>query len=80
MSLAEEREMEMGRNYLRYVTGDDHCKKPHWHTKYPWVEDPTSLPDNRKGVEATFLRMEKELAKEPEWKVAYASQVHDIRP
>ncbi|TKS65757.1 hypothetical protein D9C73_028022 [Collichthys lucidus] len=78
MSLAEERELEMVRNGLRYVTGDDHCERPHWHAKYPWAEDPTSLPNNRKAVEATFLRTEKQLKKEPEWKAAYASQVHDM--
>ena len=78
MSLAEERELEMVRNGLRYVTGDDHCEKSHWHAKYPWAENPTSLPNNRKAVEATFLRTEKQLAREPEWKGAYASQVHDM--
>ena len=78
MSLAEERELEMVRNCLKYVTGDDHCEKPHWHAKYPWAGDPTSLPNNRNAVQATFLRTEKQLAKEPEWKNAYASQVHDM--
>lgn len=77
MSLAEERELEMVRSDLTYVNGDDHSRKPHWHAKYPWAEDPTSLP-NRQAVEATFLRTEKQLAKEPEWKAAYASQVHEM--
>lgn len=78
MSLAEERELEMVRNSLTYVNGDDHSRKPHWHAKYPWAEDPTSLPNNRQAIEATFLRTEKQLAKEPEWKAAYASQVHKM--
>ncbi|KAL3973928.1 GTP-binding protein [Sarotherodon galilaeus] len=78
MTLAEERELEIIREGLTYVTGDGHSGEPHWHAKYPWVEDPASLPDNKRGVESTFLRTEKQLAKEPEWKGAYAAQVHDM--
>ncbi|XP_060783164.1 uncharacterized protein LOC132890373 [Neoarius graeffei] len=78
MTLAEEREMEMVRDGLTYVAGDHHSPEPHWHAKYPWKEDPASLPNNKKAVEATFRRTERQLAKEPEWKVAYASQVHKM--
>lgn len=78
MTLAEEREVEMVKNGLTYVRGDEHCEEPHWHAKYPWTEDPASLPNNRRAVEATFFRTEKQLAKEPEWKAAYAAQVHDM--
>lgn len=49
------------------------------HSKEPWLEDPASLPNNRCAVEATFLRMEKHLAKEPVWKAAYSTQVQDRR-
>lgn len=41
---------------------------------YPWLEEPASLPNNKRTVEATFLRTEKQ----PEWKVAYAALVHDM--
>ncbi len=78
MSLAEERELEMVREGLTYVLKDGHSKEPHWHAKYPWIEDPASLPNNRGAVEATFLRTEKQLAKEPEWKAAYSAQVKDM--
>ncbi|XP_077470984.1 uncharacterized protein LOC144085517 [Stigmatopora argus] len=78
MTLSEERELEVIRKGLTYVTTDDHVDQPHWDTKYPWIEDPISLPYNRSGVEATFLRTEKQLKKEPKWKVAYASQVHEM--
>ncbi|KAK7918663.1 hypothetical protein WMY93_009947 [Mugilogobius chulae] len=74
----EEREMEIIRNGLTYVTGDDHSPEPHWHAKYPWTEEPESLPNNKRAVEATFLRTEKQLSKEPEWKTAYTSQVHEM--
>ncbi|CAI5644747.1 unnamed protein product [Oreochromis niloticus] len=78
MTLAEEREMEIVRNGLTYSAGDDHSSEPHWHAKYPWVEDPATLPNNRKAVEATFIRTEMKLSKEPEWKTAYAAQVHEM--
>lgn len=78
MTLAEERELEVVKSGLTYVAADDHSERPHWHTKYPWVEDPATLPSNRSAVEATFLRTERQLAREPEWKAAYAAQVHEM--
>ncbi|XP_026051529.1 uncharacterized protein LOC113038382 [Carassius auratus] len=78
MTLAEEREMELVRNGLTYTTGDDHSTEPHWHAKYPWTEDPVTLPKNKKAVEATFLRTERQLSKEPEWKKAYTAQIHEM--
>lgn len=78
MTLAEERELEVVKEGLAYVMSDDHSKEPHWHAKYPWLEDPASLPNNRGAVEAIYLRMEKQLAKAPEWKSAYKAQVHDM--
>ncbi|XP_031731827.1 uncharacterized protein LOC116399095 isoform X1 [Anarrhichthys ocellatus] len=78
MTLAEERELEIVKEGLTYVTGDNHSEEPHWHSRYPWLEDPASLPNNKRTVEAMFLRTERQLAKEPEWRVAYAAQVHDM--
>ena len=46
--------------------------------KYPWTEDPASLPNNKGAVEATFLRTERQLRREPEWKSAYTAQVHEM--
>ncbi|KAI3368470.1 hypothetical protein L3Q82_025481 [Scortum barcoo] len=77
MTLAEEKEMEIVRNALTYVNGDHHSPEPHWHIKYLWTEDSASLP-NKRVVEATFLRTEKQLAKEPEWMLAYTSEVHEM--
>ncbi|RXN14669.1 gag-pol fusion poly [Labeo rohita] len=78
MTLAEERELEVVKSGLTYVTSDDHSEKPHWHARYPWIEDPVMLPNNRRAVEMTFRRTEKQLAKEAEWKAAYAAQIHDM--
>lgn len=78
MTLSEERELEQVKSGLTYVAGDHHCEGLHWHAKYPWTEDPASLPYNRRAVEATFLRTERQLTKEPEWEVAYGTQVHEM--
>lgn len=78
MTLAEEREMEQVREGLTYVAEDHHSPAPHWHAKYPWKVDPASLPNNKRAVEATFHRTERQLSREPEWKTAYASQVHEM--
>ncbi|KAJ8278530.1 hypothetical protein GJAV_G00088610 [Gymnothorax javanicus] len=78
MTLAEERELEVVKSGLTYVAADDHSEAPHWHVKYPWVADPASLPSNRSAVEATFFRTERQLARELEWKAAYAAQVHEM--
>lgn len=55
MTLAEESELEMIKECLTYIEEDAHGKSPHWHTSYPWAEDPGSLPYNRSEFEATFL-------------------------
>jgi len=78
MTLNEERELEVIKKGLTYVKADSHSEKPHWDTRYPWIQDPSSLPNNRSGVEATFMRTEKQLKKEPEWKIAYTAQVHEM--
>lgn len=78
MTLAEERELEIIKDGLTYVMEDDHSKSPHWDSRYPWIMDPSCLPNNRSGVEATFLRTEKRLRKEPEWLAAYTAQVHEM--
>lgn len=78
MTLAEEIELEVVKSGLTYAGADDHSDCPHWHASYPWLEDPSTLPNNKKAVEATFLRTERQLAKEPLWKKAYSAQVHEM--
>ena len=62
MSLADEKELGIIKASL--------TKQLHWDAKYPWKEDPVSLLNNRKAVEATFLKAEKRLMKDPMWKEA----------
>lgn len=78
MTRSEERELEIIKQGLTYVKSDVHSQEHHWDTKYPWIQDPSSLANNRNAVEATFLRTERQLKKEPEWHVACTAQVHEM--
>ncbi|GAA6082858.1 uncharacterized protein LOC108181458 [Tachysurus ichikawai] len=78
MTLAEEKELEIIREGLTYAKKDSHSGSPHWDTTYPWIQDPVTLPYNRSGVEAVFLRTEKQFRMVPEWQGIYAAQVHDM--
>lgn len=79
MTLAEEKELEVIKRGLTYIKeGGNHVDSTHWDARYPWIEDPASLPNNKSAVEATFLRTERQLEREPEWKAAYTAQVHEM--
>lgn len=78
MTLREERDFEKIKECLTYVLADKHSSSPHWDAAYPWKGDPSTLPDNRRAVEATFRNTEKRLEKEPAWKAAYREQIHEM--
>ena len=78
MSLAEERDLEVIKKGLTFKVSDEHSDKSHWDASYPWKEDPSTLPNNRNAVKATFLRSEARLERNQEWKDTYAKQVHDM--
>lgn len=65
MTLAEDRELEVVKAGLTYVTKDSHSKEPHWHAL---VEDPL-VGRSSFSTKQEKLRIGKQLAKEPEWKV-----------
>lgn len=75
MTLSKERALEVIRKGLTYVKADAHSSKPHWDTVL--VDRKPGL-NNRSGGEAIFLRTEKRLKREPEWKTAYRAQVHEM--
>ena len=78
MSLSDERELAIIKAGLTFKEKDAHSDQPHWDARYPWKEPLASLPNNRKAVEATFLRTEKRLMKDPGWKQAYTRQIHEM--
>lgn len=52
----DEQELEVVREGLTYITKDSHTDEPNWNARYLCL---VSLPNNRKAVEAKFLRTEK---------------------
>lgn len=50
MILSEERELDIIRQGLTCVKSDVYSQEPHWDTKYPRIEEPSSLPNNRNAV------------------------------
>lgn len=78
MSLADEWELEIIKAGLTFREKDMHSDQSHWETKYPWQDDPASLPNNHKAVEATFRRTEKRLNQDPTWREAYTKQIHEM--
>lgn len=78
MTLREEKGFEKIKGCLTYVLADKNSSSPHWDAAYPWKGDPSTLPDNRRAVEATFRNTEKRLEKVPAWKAAYSEQIHEM--
>ena len=72
-SFTEEQELRMIRNNLRYDSD-----RKHWITKYPWIVDPSTLPDNYPSALATLKHTEKVLAKDETWAKVYDSQIRDM--
>ena len=71
-SFKEEQELALIQSKLRYIP--DPGK---WITGYPWIVDPSTLPDNYVAAYSTLLRTERTLAKDPEWQATYQRQIDD---
>ncbi|KAI3360692.1 hypothetical protein L3Q82_002551 [Scortum barcoo] len=54
------------------------CEREVWRMQMRQLSARGQGNDTKSGVEATFLRTEKQLKKEPEWRVAYGAQVHEM--
>ena len=53
-------------------------KVDHWETKYPWIEDPQFLPNNRLAAEAMLFSTEQRLRRDPARAKTYQEQVVDM--
>lgn len=72
-SLREEREMELIMKGLQY---DDDAKQ--WTVCYPWVKDPSSLPNNVSSAIARLNASERKLLKfGTDYCEAYQAQIED---
>ena len=72
-SFREEKELEMIRSNLKY----DEDKKC-WLTAYPWLKDPSQLPENYQSALATLRSTEKVLRKDASWANIYNDQIVDM--
>ena len=72
-SFREEQELKEIRENLKY---DE--EKECWTTSYPWLVDPSQLPDNYQAAFATLRSTEKRLQSDESWKQKYSEQIKDM--
>ena len=72
-SFKEEQELKLVNSKLRYD-----AEKSRWIAGYPWVLDPSMLPNNYAAAFATLKNTERRLKTEPEWAEKYSSQIMDM--
>lgn len=72
-SFVEEKELQLIRQNLQYD-----AEKQCWTTTYPWLTDPSELPDNYKSALATLCSTERGLRKDPRWAEVYSGQIQDM--
>ena len=71
LTLKEERELANIDKNLAFV--DDHFE-----VKYPWIRDPSSLPNNYGLAVKRLEALEKKLIREKQVEVEYIEQIHDM--
>ena len=72
-SFHEEQELSLIRGNLQY----DKTNR-RWITKYPWLVDPRSLPDNYSSALATLKNTERKLRQDQTWAKVYNEQIQDM--
>jgi len=72
-SFKEEKELMLIRENLRYD-----ADQKFWVTKYPWLANPETLPDNYSTALATLKSTEVTLGKDPLWAEKYSEQIKDM--
>ena len=73
LSFREEQELKLIHEGLSY---DEKCKC--WESKYPYLEDPSTLPENYGQTLATLKKTEKSLLKDAAWSKSYGEQLQDM--
>ena len=72
-SFKEEQELKMIQENLEY---DD--RNQCWITSYPWLVDPSTLPNNYGAALATLRNTERTLRKDEQWAETYQKQMEDM--
>ena len=70
MSLEEKRELKVIEENMVYCQNNKQ-----WTIGYPWIKDPTLLPDNKGAVFSKLRSTEKRLLKNPTLAYAYDSEI-----
>ena len=52
--------------------------KGYWLAGYPWIKDPTNLPNNRNDAIKLLLQIEKGLNRDPTYKKLYSDQIENM--
>ena len=50
-----------------------------WVTSYPWLVDPSTLPNNHHAALATLRKTEQTLSKDKQWVETYQRQMEDMQ-
>ena len=72
-SFKEEQELQLIQENLVYDK-ENQC----WITSYPWLVDPSTLPDNYHAAFATLRKTEQTLSKDEQWAETYRKQMQDM--
>ena len=73
LSFREEQELHLIRSGLKFD-----AEESRWISSYPWVKDPSTLPDNYLSALATLKATERSLTKDPVWAESYQNQMQDM--
>ena len=72
-SLREEQELKLIHENLEYDVANQ-C----WVTSYPWLVDPSTLPNNYYAAFATLMKTEQTFSKDKQWAETYQRQMEDM--
>ena len=72
-SLKEEKELHLIENSLEFDETEGR-----WIAAYPWIKDPSDLPNNRRATQGMFASTKKRLARNPSHAKVYQEQIQDM--
>ena len=72
-SLNEEKELHLIENNLEFDETEGQ-----WIAAYPWIKDPSDLPNNRRATQGMFASTKKRLARNPSHAKVYQEQIQDM--
>ena len=79
MSLKDEKAYyEFARNLEYDPIGTEADPGPYYVTKFPWIKEKTSLPNNLPAVLGVMNATKRKLKQDPEWETMYEKQLQDL--